>query len=302
MGEPWPGPSRSGFEDEYPFESHRLDLDGVGYHYVDEGHGPVVLMVHGNPTWSFAWRGCIRGLARDHRVIAVDHVGCGFSDKPSQYPYRLDQHANNLLTLIERLALEQITLVGHDWGGAIGMTAATRRPDQFARFVMANTAAFRMRRLPMRIAACRVPLLGALCVRGLNLFSRAALKMAVAHPERLSDAARSGYLAPYDSWAHRVAVHRFIQDIPLRAGHPSYQTLLDTEQRLAQFQDHPLLLAWGEQDWCFTLEFLDEFKRRFPAARTLQFPNAGHLLFEDVPDELLEGIRAFLADYPLASG
>jgi haloalkane dehalogenase len=302
MSETWPGPSRSGFEDEYPFESHRLDLDGVGYHYVDEGHGPVVLMVHGNPTWSFAWRGCIRGLARDHRVIAVDHVGCGFSDKPSQYPYRLDQHANNLLTLIERLALEQITLVGHDWGGAIGMTAATRRPDQFARFVMANTAAFRMRRLPMRIAACRVPLLGALCVRGLNLFSRAALKMAVAHPERLSDAARSGYLAPYDSWAHRVAVHRFIQDIPLRAGHPSYQTLLDTEQRLAQFQDHPLLLAWGEQDWCFTLEFLDEFKRRFPAARTLQFPNAGHLLFEDVPDELLEGIRAFLADYPLASG
>jgi pimeloyl-ACP methyl ester carboxylesterase len=302
MSEPWPEPSRRGFQDEYPFASHRLDLDGVGYHYVDEGRGPVVLMVHGNPTWSFAWRGCIRGLASDHRVIAVDHVGCGFSDKPSQYPYRLDQHANNLLTLIDRLALEQITLVGHDWGGAIGMTAATRRPEQFARFVMANTAAFRMRRLPMRIAACRVPLLGALCVRGLNLFSRAALKMAVAHPQRLSDAARSGYLAPYDSWAHRVAVHRFIQDIPLRAGHPSYQTLVETEQGLAQFQDHPLLLAWGEQDWCFTLEFLAEFKRRFPEARTLQFPHAGHLLFEDVPDELLEGIRAFLADYPLASG
>ena len=299
MNEPGGGPSRSGFEEEYPFESHRLDLDGIGYHYVDEGHGPVVLMVHGTPTWSFAWRGCIRGLAKDHRVIAVDHVGCGFSDKPAHYPYRLDQHASNLVTLIDRLELEQITLAGHDWGGAIGMTAATRRPEQFARFVLCNTAAFRLGGMPMRIAACRIPLLGSLCVRGLNLFSRAALKMALARPELLSAAARSGYLAPYDSWANRVAVHRFIQDIPLRSEHPSYQTLVETEHGLARFKDHPVLLAWGEQDWCFTLKFLTEFQRRFPEARTLQFPNAGHLLFEDVPDELLQGIRAFLADYPL---
>ena len=248
MSEPRQGPSRSGFEAEYPFESHRLDLDGVGYHYVDEGHGPVVLMVHGNPTWSFAWRGCIRGLSEDHRVIAVDHVGCGFSDKPAHYPYRLDQHANNLVTLIDRLELDHITLVGHDWGGAIGMTAATRRPEQFARFVLCNTAAFRFGGMPMRIAACRIPLLGALCVRGLNLFSRAALKMALARPELLSAAARSGYLAPYDSWANRVAVHRFIQDIPLRSEHPSYQTLVETEHGLARFKDHPVLLAWGEQD------------------------------------------------------
>ena len=299
MNEPAASPSRSGFAEEYPFESHRLDLDGIGYHYVDEGSGPVVLLVHGNPTWSFAWRAYIRELAGDHRVIAVDHVGCGFSDKPADYPYRLDQHAANLVTLIDRLELDRITLCGHDWGGAIGMTAATRRPELFARFILANTAAFRSSRLPLRIAACRIPLLGALCVRGLNLFSRAALRMAIAHPERLSAAARAGYLAPYDSWAHRVAVHRFVQDIPLRAGHPSYQTLLDTENGLAQFSDRPVLLTWGERDWCFTLEFLAEFQRRFPAARTLRFPDAGHLLFEDAADEVLAGIREFLADFPL---
>ena len=291
--------ARTGFADEYPFESRRLDLQGVGYHYVDEGSGPTILMVHGNPTWSFAWRAYIRELAADHRVIAVDHIGCGFSDKPADYCYRLDQHATNLVALIDRLELERVTLCGHDWGGAIGMTAACRRPDQFARFILANTAAFRSQRLPLRIAACRIPLLGALCVRGLNLFSRAALRMAVAHPERLSAAVRAGYLAPYDNWAHRVAVHRFVQDIPLRSAHPSYQTLADTEQGLAQSADHPVLLTWRERDWCFTLDFLAEFQERFPSARTLRFPDAGHFLFEDAPDEVLAGIRRFLADFPL---
>ena len=123
--------------------------------------------------------------------------------------------------------------------------------------------------------------------------------MALARPDRLSAAARAGYLAPYNSWANRVAVHRFVQDIPLRAGHPSYQTLLETENGLADFTDRPVLLTWGERDWCFTLEFLAEFHRRFPAARTLRFPDAGHLLFEDAPREVLAGIRHFLSDFPL---
>ncbi len=294
-----PQPSRDGFADEYPFESHRLNLDGVGYNYVDEGEGPVVLMVHGNPTWSFAWRAYIRELSSDHRVIAVDHVGCGFSDKPADYPYCLDQHAKNLLALVDHLGLNQITLCGHDWGGAIGMTAATRRPTQFSRFILANTAAFRSGKIPLRISVCRTPILGAMGVRGLNLFSIAAMRMAVADSSRLSAAARAGYLAPYDNWEHRVAIHRFVQDIPLRPSHPSYQTLLDTENGLAQFTGHPVLLTWGERDWCFTTEFLDEFERRFPSARTLRFADAGHLLFEEVPDQVLAGIRKFLADFPL---
>ena len=290
---------RSGFADEYPFDSHRLDLQGIGYHYIDEGSGPTILMVHGNPTWSFAWRAYIRELSTDNRVIAVDHIGCGFSDKPADYCYRLDQHATNLVTLIDRLELEHITLCGHDWGGAIGMTAACRRPEHFSRFILANTSAFRSKRLPLRIAVCRTPLLGALCVRGLNLFSRAAMRMAVARPDRLSASARAGYLAPYDNWANRVAIHRFVQDIPMNPGHPSYQTLVDTEQGLAQFANHPMLLTWGERDWCFTLEFLAEFQEKFPSARTLSFPDAGHFLFEDAPAEVLAGIRQFLTDFPL---
>ena len=130
-------PSRDGFADEYPFESHWLDLDGVRMHFVDEGprDGEPVLCVHGNPTWSFIWRRLIRELSPQRRVIAVDHIGCGFSDKPQEYPYRLEQHVTNLRRLIESLDLKNITLVGHDWGGCIGMGAATEVPDRFARFV-----------------------------------------------------------------------------------------------------------------------------------------------------------------------
>jgi pimeloyl-ACP methyl ester carboxylesterase len=291
---------RQRFADEYPFDSHYLDLDGHRYHYVDEGHGPVLLMVHGNPTWSFAWRHLIRDLSRDHRVLAVDHIGCGLSDKPRNYPYRLAQHIANLAHFIDRLDLTDITLCAHDWGGAIGMGAAGRLPDRFSRFILCNTAAFRSTRIPLRISVCRIPGLGALGVRGLNLFSRAALRMAVTRRERMTRAVRTGYVAPYDSWAHRIAVHRFVQDIPLRPQHPSYATLYEVERHLEQFMRDPVLLIWGERDWCFTPDFLVEFQRRFPWSETLRIPDAGHYVFEDAHEVMLPRIRDFLrrTDHP----
>ena len=279
---------------EYPFDSHFLDLDGVRYHYVDEGSGPTLLFVHGNPTWSFAWRNLMKDLSREFRCIAVDHVGCGLSDKPQDYPYRLANHIDNLCRLIDGLDLRDVTLIAHDWGGAIGMGAAARRPDRFSRFVLCNTAAFRSKRIPWRIAACRIPLLGRLAVRGLNGFARAALTMAVEKPERMTDEVRAGYLAPYDSWRNRVAVLRFVQDIPLHPSHPSYATLVEIENGLGQFQDHPMLLIWGERDWCFTPEFLHEFQQRFPNAETLALPDAGHYVFEDAHERMIPRIRTFL--------
>lgn len=281
------------FAPEYPFAPRWLDLPAARMHYVDEGSGPPLLLVHGNPTWSFAWRKLIGDLSRDYRCVAVDHIGCGLSDKPQQYEYTLDRHVGNLVALIDALDLRDVTLIGHDWGGCIGMGAAVERPDRFARFVLMNTAAFRSTRIPLRIAVCRIPLLGALGVRGLNLFSRAALSMAVEQP--LAPAARAGYLAPYDSWAHRIAVHRFVQDIPLRPSHPSYARLMRIEAGLAQFCDRPMLLPWGERDWCFTPEFRREFERRFPQAESFPIADAGHYLFEDAPAALIECLRDFLA-------
>ena len=292
--DPTGGFSRHGFEDEYPFASHFFDLNGVRSHYIDEGAGEVLLFVHGNPTWSFAWRNLVKELSPEYRTIAVDHVGCGFSDKPRDYSYVLKQHIENLCRLIESLDLKRITLIAHDWGGAIGMGAAVTLPDRFARFVLMNTAAFPGGRIPLRIALCRIPLFGSLAVQGCNAFSRAALKMAMAHPERLTPAVRRGYLAPYGNWADRIAVMRFVEDIPLRPAHPSYQVLADIDHGLPQFRDRPILLPWGERDWCFTTRFLNEFHRRFPNAETIRFPDAGHYLFEDAREEILPPLREFL--------
>ena len=287
-------PNRTGFDAEYPFESRYLDLDGLRYHYIDEGAGDPLLMVHGNPTWSFAWRNIIRDLQSDYRAIAVDHIGCGFSDKPQDYPYTIAQHVENLCRFIEDRDLHGITLFGHDWGGCIGMGAAVRMPERFSRFVLFNTAAFRSKRIPLRISLCRIPLLGTLGVRGLNLFSRVALRMAVADRSKITLPVRAGYLAPYNSWKNRIAVDRFVKDIPLKPSHPSYETLVEIESGLAMFRESPMLLIWGERDWCFTTEFLEEFETRFPQAETLRLPDAGHYVFEDAPAAICERVRTFL--------
>ena len=287
------------FDCEYPFASHVLDLDGLRYHYIDEGQGTPLLFVHGNPTWSFAWRNLVKDLSRDHRCIAVDHIGCGFSDKPQDYPYRLENHIRNLESLIEKLNLREITLVAHDWGGAIGMGAATRHPDRFSRLVLMNTAAFRSQAIPWRIAACRVPLFGTLAVRGMNAFAGAATFMAV--EKRLPPAVKAGYLKPYDSWANRIATLRFVEDIPLSPSHPSYATLTGIEEALPTLADKPMLLVWGMKDWCFTPAFLAEFERRFPKAKTLRIADAGHYVFEDAWPQIVPRMREFLEAHPLAS-
>ena len=288
---------------EYPFASHFLDLQGLRYHYLDEGAGDPIVFVHGNPTWSFAWRRFVRDLSRDHRTLAVDHIGCGMSDKPQAYCYRLAEHIANLRFWLKSLDLKRVTLVAHDWGGAIGMGAVVAEPERFSRIILCNTAAFRSKRIPLRIAACRIPGFGDLCIRGLNGFARAALTMAVSHPEKLTPAIRAGYLAPYNSWANRIATLRFVQDIPLAPQHPSYQTLLEIEQGLSkiELQSMPMLLAWGDQDWCFTPDFRREFQLRFPRAEVFAMPDAGHYLFEDAPDRLLARIRQFLSEHPLPS-
>ena len=287
---------RSEWAAEYPFSSHHIELSsGHKLHYIDEGAGDVVLFVHGNPTWSFAWRRFVQGLCPQYRTIAIDHLGCGLSDKPQDFEYRLANHVENLVELIERLDLRNINLVMHDWGGAIGSGAAVRMPERFRRFVYMNTAAFLSPLIPLRIAVCRIPFLGTFALRGLNAFSRAAIYMAIEKPERMTPAIKAGFLAPYDSWANRVAVQNFVADIPLRAGHPSFETLSRIDAGIGQFEKHPMLLVWGTRDWCFTTEFLAEFERRFPEAEVCRIEDAGHYVFEDAHEIAIPRLQQFLA-------
>lgn len=284
----------------YPFPSHWLTIGGLRYHYLDEGTGPVLLMVHGNPTWSFYWRELVKGLRGQYRVVVPDHIGCGLSDKPDarRYPYRLAQRVLDLTRLVGQLGLRQVTLVGHDWGGAIGMGTAVAVPERFARLVLMNTAAFRAQRCPWQIHFCRMPL-GRLAIQGLNLFARAALRMTVCRPERMTPAVRAGYLAPYGSWRQREAIYGFVRDIPLRPDHPSYQALAAIEAGLGKFRRHPVCLIWGMQDWCFTPEFLDRFLEFFPEAEVHRLQRAGHYVVEDAHEEIVPLIERFLEAHPL---
>lgn len=292
-------PDHADWRSLYPFESQAIVLDGHRYHYVDQGRGETLLMVHGNPTWSFYWRNLIRAFSPHHRVIALDHIGCGLSDKPRDYNYRLAQHIDNLSRLVEQLDLRGVTLLAHDWGGAIGLGAALRLQERFDRFVLFNTGAFRSSDMPWRIRICRAPLFGPLAVRGLNGFARAALRMAVSHPERMTPAVRAGLLAPYHDWASRQAIYRFVQDIPMNERHPSYATLADIERRLPELASKPFSFIWGMRDWCFTPKFLDRFLEFYPRAEVHRLTDAGHYVVEDAHERIVPIVESFLQRHPV---
>jgi haloalkane dehalogenase len=278
---------------QYPFAPVTVTVAG-GHRIscVDEGQGLPVVMLHGNPSWSYLYRRLILGLRGNYRCLAPDHLGCGLSAKPQHYPYRLADHIANLEQVLAQRGIGRCVLVVHDWGGAIGMGWAVRNPDRVAGLVVMNTAAFRSKRIPLRIAVCRWPLLGAVLVRGLNLFARGAIHMAVAH--RMAPEVAAGFLAPYDCWASRVALHRFVQDIPLGLGHPSWPELLQIEEELVRLAAKPMLLCWGGRDFCFDDGFYQEWRRRFPQAQGHYFPEAGHYLLEDAFPEIEGRLRDFL--------
>lgn len=284
------------------YQSKEIDAGSFKQRYLDEGSGDeTVLCVHGNPTWSFYYRGVIERLSDSHRVVAVDHIGCGRSDKPprDQFPYTLASHRDNLVSLIDRLDLRNITLVAHDWGGAIGLSSLVQRKDRFKKIVLLNTGAFPPPYVPLRIAACRLPILGTAGVRGLNLFARAAVTMAMSRT-KMHERVAAGLLAPYNSWNNRVAVDAFVRDIPLTQKHPTYQTLAQLDSDLPSLADLPSLLVWGMKDWCFHGECLKRFQSVWPHAKTVEIPDAGHYVIEDAPQETLDAICEFVSAAPVA--
>lgn len=290
------------FKQLYPFTPKRTRVHNAVMSYLDEGEGSPVVMLHGNPTWSFFYRGLVSALRDQYRCLVPDHIGCGFSEKPEDYDYRLDTHIDNVEAWLEHVLPGDtpFTLVIHDWGGPIGAGYAIRHPERIKRLVVLNTSAFIAGDMPWRIKICRVPVLGALMVRGLNLF--AGLATLLTTVKALGAPVRAAYILPYNSWANRIAVHRFIEDIPLGEC-PTRKTLarIDSELRSA-LGGKPILIQWGMKDWCFTPFFLNLWRERFPEARVDEY-NAGHYLFEDAGDEIIAKVRDFLAgDAPAQSG
>lgn len=288
----------------YPFQSHWLPMPSGSdanatspprMHYVDQGQGPgTILCVHGNPTWSFYYRTIVQQQSSRARVVAVDHIGCGLSDKPQNYPYTLDQHIANLKRLIIELDLRDLTLVVHDWGGAIGLGTALEVPERIRGLVILNTGAFPPPFIPLRIAACRIPLLGVWAMRGMNMFARAALHMTLNRLPRLDRDVAAGLIAPYDNWQHRVAIARFVQDIPTRASQPTWQRLKEIETGLPKLNDRAIEMVWGMRDWCFTPECLTRLEQLLPAARVNRLEDVGHYVMEEASTEVNQAVTRCL--------
>ncbi len=283
----------------YPFESRWLSVRGARLHFVDEqppdplAPRPALLFVHGNPTWSFHWRALISALRSRYRCVAVDHLGCGLSDKPDGF-LSLSDHVNHLAALVERLDLQNVTLVAQDWGGAIGLGAMLRMPERLERIVLFNTGAFPPPYIPWRIRACRIPAVGRLAVQGGGLFNRAALRMTLARRPRLDPQVAAAYLAPYNSWTNRRAVYGFVKDIPSGPRHPTWQTLADVERQLPRLADRPALLVWGMRDWCFRPDCLARFERAWPDAEVHRLADVGHWVLEDAPEDAVPLVDRFL--------
>jgi haloalkane dehalogenase len=287
-------------QDLYPFQGKTLSIGGFRLHCLDEGSGPPVVMLHGNPTWSFYYRNLVLALRDTHRTIVPDHIGMGLSEKPptDRYPYTLARRVEDLDRLLEQLEVrEPVTLIVHDWGGMIGLTWAVRHPERVARLVVLNTGAFHLpapKALPWQLRLVRNTPLGSLLVRGLNAFCRGAVRTCCTRRPMPADV-RAGYLRPYDSWANRVAVLRFVQDIPLKADDPGYDVVTATQDGLARLRDVPMLICWGMRDFVFDQHFLAEWERRFPAAEVHRFADAGHYVLEDAAEEIIPLVRQFVA-------
>lgn len=286
----------------YPFENHYLKIDGFKYHYLDEGRGDPVVMIHGNPTWSFYFRNLIQALKSQYRTIAPDHIGCGLSDKPSakEYSYTLKKRVSDLEALIDALKLDdKITLVVHDWGGMIGMTYACRYPQRIKKLIILNTAAFHLpkdKALPWQLKIIRNTSLGPFLVQGLNLFNKAATRLCLTR-KPMSRSIRKEYLSPYNNWDNRIAVLKFVQDIPLSQKDPSYELVSETQKNLFKLKDIPMLICWGAKDFVFDDTFLERWHELFPHAMVHRFSDAGHYILEDAWEEVVPLVKHFLDNH-----
>ena len=279
--------------DEYPFESHYFRLPAGEMHYVDEGNGPPVLMLHGNPTWSYLYRDLIKRLAPKYRCIAPDLLGFGLSDKPKDWSYLPEAHASNVASLIDGLGLDDITLVFQDWGGPIGLSWALSNHGKVSRLVVMNSWVWPVDRDPYyRIfSGIMGGPLGRLLIRRWNFFVRSVMRNAFGDPSKLDPATHSHYLRaldrPEDRTGCLVFPKQIVASTPWLAGLWGSMPLL---------RNKPVLIVWGMKDIAFREKELRRWQEAFPRAQTVCLEAVGHFVPEEAPDEFGDAVENFLAE------
>lgn len=305
---------------DYPFTPRRFDVrPGIALSYLDEGprDGEVVVMLHGNPSWSYLWRHLVSGLSDRYRCIVPDHVGMGLSDKPDDgggtlpprmpssapgtYDYTLASRIDDLDALLKHLGITgPVTLAVHDWGGMVGFGWALRDPSRVERLVITNTAAFPLpaaKPMPWQIAMGRHSRVGGWLIRRFNLFARGAAWFG--SRRRLSAGERAAFAGTYDGWQDAISTLRFMQDIPLDASDRAWPLLEASARTLPTYADRPVFIGWGLRDFVFDRHFLAGFREALPNAEVHAFDDAGHYVLEDTHAVLVPKMRAFLDAHPL---
>src|SRR5687768_8357170 len=290
----------------YPFTPKKFEVrPGLSMSYLDEGprEGEVVVMLHGNPSWSYYWRNLVSGLSDKYRCVVPDHIGMGHSDKPGDrdYDYTLQSRIDDVAAMLNHLGITgPVTLAVHDWGGMIGFGWALTHAAQVKRLVITNTAAFPLpvaKKMPWQLSLGRDSKFGAFIIRAFNAFSSGASYQGV--ERKMPDEVRRAYVSPYSSWANRIATLRFMQDIPLHPGDKAWALVEAVGQRLPQFADRPAFIGWGLKDFVFDKHFLAGFRKALPNAQVTAYEDAGHYVLEDKQAELVPAIRNFLDQNPL---
>ena len=276
---------------EYPFRSRFFESGDGRIHYVDEGRGEPIVLVHGTPTWSFLYRHLIAGFSRTHRVIAVDHLGFGLSEKPEHAPYKPADHARRLTALLDHLALEPITLVVHDFGGPIGLSYAIQRPANVKSIVLFNTWMWSLADDPKVRQASRLAAspLGAMLYRGLNASPRWLMPMVYADKAKLTPEIHAHYLRAFGSWKERTAPWVLAREL---AGSGDWYASLWNQR--AALATKPALLLWGTKDPTFGPGALARWREALPNAKAMTFADAGHFVQEEVGPTLTGYITSFL--------
>jgi haloalkane dehalogenase len=274
-------------DDLYPFEDRWADVDGNLVHYLDEGSGPVLLLLNGNPSWSFGWRDVVLRLRDRFRCIAPDHPGFGLSRPRPGYDLRPASHARVLEALLDGIGLTDVTLVAYDWGGPIGLWVAGRRPDRFRGLVLGNTWGWPVESLTMRLFSALVggPL-GPLLVDRLDVMLRVFLPRSLRRAQ-LTPAELAAYEGPF-----RDGDRRAMRVLP-RELTTGRAFLAQVERGLAGLRDHPALLIWGDGSTGLGRSELDRWRSVLPGAQVVELTGVGRYLDEDAPDDVADAIAAW---------
>lgn len=282
---------------EYPFKENYQEIDGVRIHYVDEGSGPPIVMVHGQPTWSYLYRKMIPPLvAAGYRCVAPDLMGFGLSDKPTKESvYTLQRHVELVTGLIERLGLQGITTVGQDWGGPIGLRYAIDHRDNVCALVILNTLV-RPMKIPLFFKVMfRSGGFSSFLIRRVDLFRKMAFGGGLMFKRSLDSRAREQYKMPHPKAAMRAGIAAFPKMIPTSTKHPNYEYIAEIDRTLTTW-DVPVLVMFSDKDIAFKVEEGQRIAKMVPNGRFQIVHNAGHYLQEDAGEEIAERMITFLRD------